>query len=63
VGQALIVQSTAFTSNLEVVSVASTTATNNFTISTATVFAHDTTNLVYACTPTYGQLSVFGGVV
>lgn len=63
VGQALIIQSTAFTSNLEVVSVASTTSTANFTLSTAAVFAHDTTNLVYACTPSYGQLAVFAGTI
>lgn len=63
VGQLLAIQSTQYTSNLEVLSVAATTGTGSVTLSTTSLFAHDTTNVVYNVAATYGQLSVIGGVV
>ena len=63
VGTQFIIGSSASTSNQEVLNVAGSTSTSVLTTSTATAFAHDTTNVVYACAPTYGQISVRGGVV
>lgn len=63
VGTQFIIGSTTSTANQEVLSVAGSTSTTVLTTTTAAAFAHDTTNVVYGCTPTYGQLSVFGGVV
>ena len=62
-GQLIAVQSTAFTSNLEVLSVSGSSSTTGVTVATATQFAHDTTNVVYNATAQYGLLSVYGGVV
>lgn len=63
VGQTLLIGSTAFTSNQEAVSVASTTGTTNVTLSSATQFAHDTTNVIYSAVPTFGQIRVNAGVL
>ena len=62
VGTQFLIGSTTSTSNQEVLSVAGSTNTSVLTTSTATAFAHDTTNVVYACVPTYGQVSVRAGV-
>jgi hypothetical protein len=63
VGGVFMIGSTSSTSNQEALSVASTTATSVLTTSTATAFAHGVTDVVYAITPSYGQLSVIGGVL
>jgi hypothetical protein len=63
VGGIFMIGSTSATSNQEALSVAATTATTVLTTSTATAFAHDTTNVVYGVNATYGQLTVQSGVV
>ena len=62
VGTQFMIGSTTSTSNQEVLNVASSTSTSVLTTSTPAAFAHDATNVVYAVTPTFGQLSVQGGV-
>lgn len=63
VGTQFIVGSTVNSSNQEVANVATSVSTTAITTSIALQFAHDTTNVVYACTPSYGQLAIYGGVV
>jgi len=63
VGTQFIIGSTSSTSNQEVLSVAGSTSTTVLTTSTGAAFAHDTTNVVYGCTPSYGQLAIYGGVI
>ncbi len=63
VGTQFMIGSTINTSNQEVLNVAGSTSTTVLTTSTGAAFAHDTTNVVYAVAPTYGQLAVQGGVV
>ena len=62
VGTQFLVGSTTSTSNQEVLNVAGSSSTTVLTTSTAAQFEHDTTNVVYAVTPTYGKLSVRYGV-
>jgi hypothetical protein len=62
VGSQFIIESTQNTSNQEVLNVAGSTSTTVLTTSAGALFAHDTTNVVYACTPTYGQIQVTYGV-
>lgn len=62
-GTAFIIGSTTNTANQEVLTVASSTGTTVLTTNQPAQFAHDTTNVVYSCTPSYGQLSVFAGVI
>ena len=62
VGTQFMIGSTINTSNQEVLNVAGSTSTTVLTTSSGAAFAHDTTNVVYAVTPTYGQLTVQGGV-
>jgi hypothetical protein len=63
VGTQFIIGSTSSTSNQEVLNVASSVSTTVLTTTTGAVFAHDTTNIAYGCTPTYGQLTVAAGVI
>jgi len=63
VGSAFILGSTVNTSNQEVLVVATSASTTSNTTTNVTVFEHDTTNVVYAATPTYGQIRVSAGVI
>jgi len=63
VGTQFMIGSTINTSNQEAVNVATSVSTTAITTTTGMAFAHDTTNVVYAVTPTYGQLTVQGGVI
>lgn len=59
-GTQFIIGSTAFTSNLEVLNVATSVGTSTVSTSSAAAFAHGTTDVVYAAAPTYGQIAVRG---
>ncbi len=63
VGTQFMIGSTVNTSNQEVLNVAASVSTTALSTSLATAFEHDTTNVVYAVTPTYGQISVRYGVL
>jgi hypothetical protein len=63
-GATVVVGSTAYTSNQEVLSITTETGTaaTAVTVSTLAQFYHPTTDVVYLATATYGQISVQGGV-
>jgi hypothetical protein len=63
-GATVVVGSTAYTSNQEVLSISTTTGTaaTAVTVGTLAQFYHPTTDVVYLATATYGQVSVQGGV-
>jgi hypothetical protein len=46
-----------------VLNVATSVGTSTVSTSTPAAFAHGTTDLIFAAAPTYGQLSVRGGVL
>jgi hypothetical protein len=63
-GGTIMIANTVNTANAEVVAIASfTTTSTSLTLSTTTQFPHATSDVFYACTPTYGQLRVTAGMV
>ena len=64
-GSTVVVGSTAYTSNQEMLSISTETGTaaTAVTVSTLAQFYHPTTDVVYLGTATYGQISVQGGVI
>src|SRR5208282_3795180 len=62
-GTQFMIGSTFGTSNQEVVNVSTSVGTSTVSTSTAMKFYHSTTDNVWAVTPTYGQLSVNGGII
>ena len=64
-GSTVVVGSTAFTSNQEMLSISTETGTaaTAVTVSTSAQFYHPTTDAVYLGTATYGQISVRVGVL
>jgi len=62
-GTQFIIANTQWTSNLEVLNVATSVGTTTVSTSTPALYAHGTTDLIYAVAPTFGQISVRGGVL
>ncbi len=62
-GTQFIIGSTLWTSGQEVLNVATSVGTTTVSTSTPAQFAHGTTDLIFAVTPTYGQVSVRGSIL
>lgn len=64
VGSTVVIASTAgSTVCAEVLTVTGSTAGTAYTVSTATLYDHAASSIVYTATPTYAQVSVVAGVV
>jgi hypothetical protein len=63
-GGTIMIANTVNTANAEVVAISSFgLASTSLTLSTIMQFPHATSDVFYACTPTYGQLRVTPGVI
>lgn len=63
-GATIMIANTVNTSNAEVVAISSFgLASTSLTVATAFQFPHAASDVIYACTPTFGQLRVTAGVV
>jgi predicted RecA/RadA family phage recombinase len=63
VGTQFMIGSTIYTSNQEVLNVSASIGTTTVGTSSAAQFAHGTVDNIYLVTPSYGQISVIGGVL
>ena len=62
-GTQFLIGSTLYTSNQEVLNVATSVGSTTVSTSSPAAFAHGTADQVYAVTPPYGQISVRGGIL